>query len=200
MITSLPESPWHRYHAHPNDDLITMTTASKSENLVQLAESAVRKAEEQARKHFGIRLPDAEIDYSLRGRCAGQARVTRNGKTFLRLNLQLLSENLDDFLQQTIPHEVAHLVVNWQNRKKRQRPRPHGDSWQNVMQECFGLEPVRCHSYKTRPARIVPRNFLYRCNCREHRLTGIMHNRIKQRYNAICKTCRKPLEFVTKEP
>ncbi len=166
---------------------------------IRLAEQTVRQAEEKAREFYALALPSAEIDYSLRGRCAGQARVNRHGQTFLRINLQLLSENLDDYLRQTIPHEVAHLIVNWQTRHRRRRPRPHGAEWQAVMQDCFSLKPLRCHSYKTAPARIVPRNFLYRCGCMEHRLTSIMHNRITRSANAFCKCCRSPLVFVTKE-
>ena len=163
---------------------------------MQLAIQAVRDAEQRARDFYAIRLPDAVIDFSLRGRCAGQARVERCGTTTLRINLELLTNNLADFLTQTIPHEVSHLVINWQAREKKQRPRPHGPEWQLVMQNCYGLQPVRCHSYHTRPARCVPRNYLYRCDCREHRLTSIMHKKLSKRYNALCKSCRTQLKFV----
>lgn len=176
-----------------------MTIKPANINLRQQAEAAVRQAEERARNFYGIKLPEAVIDFTLRGRCAGQARVERNGETCLRINQQLLAENLDNFLQQTIPHEVAHLVVNWQVRTKRQRPRPHGPEWQTIMQNCFGLEPQRCHSYQTTPARIVPRPFLYSCNCREHLLTSIMHNRISRSYQALCKACRTPLKFIVRQ-
>lgn len=165
------------------------------DQIKRLAVAAVRAAERRAREFYGIRLPEAEIDFSLRGRCAGQAKVGR-GSTLLRINLTLLTENLADFLAQTIPHEVAHLVVNWQARNKRGRPRPHGPEWQRVMQCCYGLQPVRCHTYATTPARFVPRNYLYRCSCREHRLTGITHKRISQHGQAWCKSCGTTLAFV----
>ena len=166
------------------------------EEIMRLAIKTVRAAEQRARDFYAIRLPGAVIDFSLRGRCAGQARVERGGATLLRLNLTLLKENLADFLEQTIPHEVAHLVVNWQSRQKSKRPRPHGSEWQLVMQNCYGLQPARCHTYRTTPARIVPRNVLYRCGCREHRLTGIMHKRLSQSHQALCKSCRTRLNFV----
>jgi SprT protein len=173
-------------------------SSKQKTDLHQQAEAAVRQAEGRARRFCGIDLPEALIDFSLRGRCAGQARVDRNGHTILRINQQLLKENLDDFLKNTIPHEVAHLAVNWKARKKRQRPRPHGPEWQAVMQNCFGLEPVRCHAYVTTPARVVPRIFLYNCNCREHWLTSIMHGRISRSSRAFCKICKTPLKFVVK--
>ncbi len=164
--------------------------------LHQQAVVSVRQAEERARNFYSINLPEASIDFSLRGRCAGQAKVDRNSHTSLRINQQLLEENLDDFLINTIPHEVAHLVINWKARKKRQRPQPHGPEWQSVMRDCFGLKPVRCHTYATTPARVVPRNYLYACSCREHHLTSIMHNRISNSYQTLCKACRAPLKFI----
>ena len=170
-----------------------------AQDVTERVAAAVQRAEEQARRHYGIRLPAATIDYSLRGRCAGQARVAANGETLIRLNRKLLHENLADFLAQTIPHEVAHLVVTWQTRNRRHRPRPHGPEWQAVMRDCFGLEPARCHDYATTPARVVPRDYLYRCACREHRLTRIMHNKILRRARVWCKSCKRPLTFLLKE-
>lgn len=176
-----------------------MAGKQESTELRQQVETAVRKAEQRARDFYRLDLPDAMIDFSLRGRCAGQARVDRHGETRLRINQQLLAENLENFLVETIPHEVAHLVVNWQARNKSQRPRPHGPEWQAVMQSCYNLPPKRCHSYQTTLARVVPRPFLYNCHCREHRLTSIMHSRISRSYKALCKACKTPIRFVTKE-
>lgn len=173
-----------------------MHATQTPDQIKQLAVQAVRAAEQRARDFYDIPLPEAVIDFSLRGRCAGQAKVEPCGATALRINLKLLTENLADFLAQTIPHEVSHLVINWQARQTRQRPRPHGPEWQQVMQNCYGLQPVRCHTYHTSPARCVPRNFLYRCSCREHRLTSIMHNKLAKRYQALCKSCRTQLKFV----
>lgn len=168
-------------------------------DILRQAKTAVRNAEKHARLFYGIKLPDAVVDFSLRGRCAGQAKINRSGETSLRINQQLLKENFEDFMINTIPHEVAHLVVNWQSRNNRQRPRPHGPEWQAVMQDCFNLEPRRCHDYQTSPARIVPRAFLYSCSCREHHLTSIMHNKISRSYQALCKVCRTPLKFVAQQ-
>ena len=139
---------------HPDQQLITWleTRMPKIRNdILKRAEEAVRQAEAKARRYYDLRLPEATIDFSLRGRCAGQARVDGKGETQLRLNYQLLAENLEVFVKQTIPHEVAHLVVNWHRRKKRRRPRPHGPEWQRVMTDCFGLAPDRCHAYCAAP-------------------------------------------------
>ncbi len=169
------------------------------QELKRLAEEAVVKAEALVRIFYRLKLPRATIDFSLRGRCAGQARIDAQGGLQLRINLQLLAENLDDYLRTTIPHEVAHLTVNWKYRRHFRRPRPHGPEWQAVMCDCFGLEPNRCHRYQTTPARLVPRNYLYRCDCREHRLTRIMHNKIGKASAAACKVCKTSLRYIGKQ-
>lgn len=176
-----------------------MPNKQKHTDPLHKAETAVRQAEQHARNFYGINLPQASIDFSLRGRCAGQAKVYRNGSTCLRINQQLLVENLDDFLSNTIPHEVAHLVVNWRARKKRERPRPHGTEWRAVMENCFGLDAKRCHSYQTTPARVVPRPFLYTCGCCEHHLTRTLHNRVSRSHQALCKACSTPLKFIVRQ-
>lgn len=166
---------------------------------ITIANGAISKALDRVRKHYGLELPEPSVDYSLRGRCAGQAFIDRNGLPGLRINQKLLEDNLDDFLKQTIPHEVAHLAVQWQTFKTRQRVKPHGQEWQSVMRDCFGLEPTRCHSYQTTPARVVARSFLYRCQCRQHLLTNIMHKRISRSLQALCKSCKGPLQFIEKQ-
>lgn len=176
-----------------------MPDSKLPQQLRSQAEDAVRQAEQRAREFYRLDLPAAALDFSLRGRCAGQAGVDGNGRAWLRINLQLLAENRADYLTQTIPHEVAHLVVNWQTRSKQRRPRPHGKEWQAVMADCFGLKASRCHSYPTTAARVVPRPFLYACNCREHRLTAIMHQRIARSVRVFCKACRTTLVLVAKE-
>lgn len=166
------------------------------EELRRWTEQAVRAAEVRVRDRYRLDLPPAILDFSLRGRCAGQARIGQDARPLLRINLQLLAENLEDFLSVTIPHEIAHLVVVWQARRRRTRPPPHGPEWQAVMRDCFGLEPVRCHTYQTTAARVVPRPFIYGCTCREHPLTQLMHNRIRRAGSATCRRCRTALRLL----
>jgi len=176
-----------------------MTPTERTE-LQRLSAAAVAEALQRARVFYRLDLPDVDLDVSLRGRCAGQARLLGRDRLQIRINLQLLAENRDDYLAQTIPHEVAHLVVNWQARQRSLRPKPHGPEWQAVMRDCFGLEPRRCHDYATRPARVVKRPYLYACGCREHRLTGIMHQRLRRARRATCRACNGPLQFLRQEP
>ena len=98
------------------------------------------------------------VSFDLRGTTAGEAYP---GKHHIRLNGQLLNENTDDFIEQTVGHEWAHLAAANLHGPK---IRAHGPEWKSVMTK-LGLDPAKCHTYKTQKARIVkakPRHVLWR--------------------------------------
>ena len=86
------------------------------------------------------------VSFDLRGATAGEAYPTKN---HIRLNGQLLNENTDDFVQQTVAHEWAHLAAF---NLYKHRIRAHGPEWKSVMFK-LGLDPARCHTYQTQKAR-----------------------------------------------
>lgn len=88
------------------------------------------------------------LSFDLRGTTAGQAFP---GKHHIRLNGQLLNENVEEFIEQTVGHEWAHLVAIHLHGPK---IRAHGPEWKNVMVK-MGLDPARCHTYNTNNARTV---------------------------------------------
>lgn len=79
-------------------------------------------------------------------------------ENLLRFNLQLYRENSEDFLKQTVPHEVAHLVAH---QLFGDRIQPHGEEWQLIMRGVYELPPHRCHNYAVK-RRTVTR-YIYRC-------------------------------------
>lgn len=106
--------------------------------------------------HLNLQFPN--IDYKLRGTNAGVAQVS---KWLLSFNSVLLMENLDHFIKQTVPHELAHLIAGKINPNEaravvldnqaafgfyRKKPQHHGPTWQSVM-HLFGLPATRCHQY-----------------------------------------------------
>jgi SprT protein len=140
-------------------------------------------------------LPLPEIDFGLRGRCAAQAgwrmsvhRGSRKASQLrLRFNLQAYAAHPAEMLNETVPHEIAHLIVvlRWGA-----KCRPHGAEWRSVMQECFALEPQRTHSLPLKPSRTLPRDFVYACTCRKHYLTRIRHGRIERGQSVYrCRNC-----------
>ena len=87
------------------------------------------------------------VSFDLRGKTAGQAFINLN---HIRLNGQLLNENVEHFIKQTVAHEYAHLFCyqTYGNAAK-----PHGSEWQVLMRR-LGCDPNRCHSYDTTRSKI----------------------------------------------
>ncbi len=160
------------------------------DSLIQQAEKQTLDLLSHAEAHFGIRLPGCDIRFDLRGKTAGMVGFPPGRKPYIRYNPELLLHNREQFLSQTLPHEVAHLVAR---RIFGTNIRPHGHEWKQVM-EFFGADPVRCHNYELRdsPTRKI-RRFTYSCGCRQHQLTTIRHNRVLKGQTYLCRQCGESL-------
>jgi SprT protein len=144
----------------------------------------------QAERHFHHAMPKIEIRFDLRGKSAGMVRFQEGNKPVVRYNMQLLSENHESFISQTVPHEVAHVVAR---SVFGAGIRPHGAEWRTVM-AFFGSEATRCHEFDvSRSVSRRLRRFSYRCTCREHQLTSIRHNRVLAGQTYQCRICRSAL-------
>ncbi len=140
-----------------------------------------------AEQHFSRSFHRPQISFALRGKAAGVAHIGRN---LLRFNSLLYQQNRDDFLRQTVAHEVAHLLAH---ELYGRGIRPHGPQWQGIMQEVFGLPALRCHSYQL-PA--TPQTmYRYRCDCREHDLGVRRHRSCGRGRHYLCRNCQQRLYF-----
>jgi len=130
--------------------------------------------------------PPPAIRFDLRGVSAGQFRVERDGACSIRYNPVLLLRHVDDFLSHTVPHETAHYLAY---RRHGRGIRPHGPEWQAIMRS-LGAAPERCHQYDVRglSARRV-RYFRYHCDCRNHQLSSIRHNKVLRGARYLCRRC-----------
>ena len=145
---------------------------------------------ESAQEYYGRRFRLDAIRTDLKGKNAGYFRVQRNGHALINYNPELYQQYAEDFLLRTVPHEVAHLVAYQEFGRK---IRPHGQEWKNVMR-LFGADIRRCHNYDVAEIQSRQyRTFSYHCDCMEHTLTAIRHNRIKKGQIYQCKKCRQPL-------
>ncbi len=140
------------------------------------------------------RLPPVALRFDLRGQAAGQMRASSRGRLEIRFNLALARQNPDAFIAQTVPHEVAHLVV-WH--KHGRKARPHGPEWQAVMRQLGISHPSRCHVFEIPDGEVRrQRRWRYRCACHEFQLSTTRHNRIQrgeQTYS--CRDCGEPLKL-----
>jgi predicted SprT family Zn-dependent metalloprotease len=112
-------------------------------NFVEVQREAIRRTQEAVdiiNQKLSIRLPYPQVRFSIKGGVAGRAHC---GRDLIEYNPTLLGENVEDFLRQTVRHEVAHLAAH---KKFGGGIKPHGKEWCSC---CWYLSipAVRCHSY-----------------------------------------------------
>ena len=135
-----------------------MTKSKQLDNLM----TRVQEVLDLANKEYNLNLnPIVKLD--LKGKCTG--RVTMYGSfkmTKIQLNIGALDVEggYDHLMNNTIPHEVAHLV----NYHLHPKERGHGKYWKSVAKRLGISNPSRCHSLDLKPARKV-REWLYVLDC-----------------------------------
>ena len=149
--------------------------SSSQQLVIQKVEQCINHASSYFKQRF--RLP--KISFNQRGKIAGCARLQSNE---LRFNPVLLSDNMDDFLEEVVPHEVCHLLAY----KLFGKVRPHGKEWQSLMIELFGLKGQTYHQMDV--TKVKGKSFNYQCECGPIELGIRRHNKVvkgKQIY--ICR-------------
>jgi SprT protein len=161
----------------------------QQQQVLQATDSCLQRAG----RLFGLQNAAVPVSFDLRGRAAGQYRVAR-GKPGIRYNPYIFARYFPDSLAETVPHEVAHHVVD--RLYGLRNVRPHGAEWQQVMR-LLGAVPRATARYDLSgiPVR-RQRRFDYRCDCCAHSITTSRHNRIR-RGDAVylCRCCHAPIVF-----
>ncbi|WPO98984.1 SprT family zinc-dependent metalloprotease [Pseudomonas sp. HR96] len=151
-------------------------------------ESRVEACFQQAEDFFKRSFKRPHVSLKLRGQKAGVAHLHEN---LLRFNSQLYRENREDFLRQTVAHEVAHLVAH---QLFGDRIQPHGEEWQLIMRGVYELPPNRCHTYEIK--RRGGTRYIYQCPCTpEFPFTAQRHGLVRKGRRYLCRRCRAPLVF-----
>lgn len=140
------------------------------------------KANQFFQKHF----TPPTVSYSVRGVKAGVAYLQRNE---IRFNPTLLAENGAAFIQQVVPHELAHILVYQQFGLVQ----PHGKEWKMMMEQVLGVPAETYHCFDT--TNVQGKTFEYVCDCQTHQLSTRRHNAIvRDGRSYICKKCKKVLQ------
>ena len=157
-----------------------------------LVVNRLKELQKKAKELYGVYV-DPEISYDLRGQAAGQTRYTKNK---IRFNRHLLEKYTAEFVEQTVPHEFAHLVAY---KKFGRSIKPHGMEWKRVM-EALGVDPARTHNFDVSPTRRLKR-FHYQCHCpgSDYQLSSIRHNRILRGRVYLCRKCGSALYLQPKQ-
>lgn len=147
----------------------------------------------KANAYFNKAYPLPVITYRKKGSVAGSAFL---GRWEIQLNTLMLAQYQHTFIQEVIPHELAHLIAFKQFGNKIS---PHGKEWQWLMTMVFNCTPKRTHNF-TVPTTNTHARFTYSCLCQDHALSTVRHNRIQhQQTTYFCKKCRGPLVANKKE-
>ena len=132
-----------------------------------------------------------QVVFDLTGHSAGMY-VVKIRQSFLRFNPWIFNLYFEDHFHETVPHEVAHYVVD-QLFRPRGALKPHGQEWEKVMSD-FGIEPQVTfkHELNGIPCRRQQVR-LYRCSCQQHELSMTRHNRARRGLVYLCIECGSQL-------
>ena len=141
---------------------------------------------------LGRSLPRPKVMFTLRGKSAGTAHLQENK---LRFNPILLKENLQEFLNHVVAHEVCHLIAY----RLYGRVKPHGKEWQSLMINIFGLTPSTTHQLNIDS--VVGKQYPYQCLCGPVLLSVRRHNKIVRGQTQYqCRRCKTQLKAMPTPP
>lgn len=141
----------------------------------------------------GLALKTPSISFDLKGSTGGKAYSTRN---HIQLNAEMLVQFGDAFIEEVVPHELAHLAVT---AKYGLKVRGHGVEWKTMM-SWLNKVPNRTHKFETVSMKEKKDNrpFLW-CNCAEPlRCSTRIYNLIKGGQARQCAVCKARVSLTPK--
>lgn len=155
-----------------------------SDSLKAEVTQSIKRFMLMAEKHYGKIYGMPSVSYDLNSNVGGTANYPL---WHIQVNPRMLVENKDDYLINTIGHEVAHLITSDNHHGKRMG---HKKEWKDTM-AVFGLKPERCHNYQTYSKPRKPqKRFLFRCKCRVLHLTATYRRHVEKRQKKLyCTNC-----------
>ena len=114
-----------------------------SEHQQQLVVEETNKQIRRAEVLFNKKFPIIPVQFDLRGHTIGMYKYSRHGKV-IRYNSLIFAKYFDENCRDTIPHEVAHYIIDMQYGGK--NVRPHGAQWRSLMDK-LGADASRTANY-----------------------------------------------------
>lgn len=154
---------------------------------------------EFAKHKYGLSLPRPQVTYNLSGRCAGRAYYWL---WKIEINTEILKNNEEDYLRNTVPHEFAHLLTD---QLYGENVKPHGREWKNVMRamSIIGVNDVYArHNYDTSSLDVRrKRRYIYTCSCNKEIVIGpTRHRRHQETGRYFCRKCGDTIQYVKEHP
>jgi SprT protein len=125
-----------------------------------------------------------DVKFSMNGRLTSTAGRAFLEEGRLEFSKVLYAQNEEQFLNDTVPHELAHIVAY-----RVFGDRGHGVHWKQVM-NFLGFEATRCHSYAVQ-RRSSAKQYSYGCACegKTHEVSAQRQAWINKGKRYACNTC-----------
>lgn len=173
------------------DSLITIKPLSDAQRreVIRATHACVLRAEQIYQRAFGV----ISVRFDLTGRTAGMYRVQRGSRS-IRYNPYIFAKYYTDGINQTVPHEVAHYIIDMLHGLR--RVRPHGPEWRAVAQALGASPRATCNYDLSGIPQRRQQLFAYQCGCAQHQLGIRRHNRVHSGERVyLCRRCRTPLRY-----
>ena len=160
-----------------------------NKEIYELVQKKVKETVDKLNNKFNFDMKYPMIYYDVRGTTGGLAK---SASMTVHYNDKLLKENIEDFLETTVPHEVCHIgVYHLCHVNKRSYPKNgHGADWQ-IMMRVVGVNARKYHTYEVEKKE--PVEYKYECGCENGLIiTEKVHKKIKDK-QMICKKCNKQI-------
>lgn len=152
----------------------------------------VKETVDKLNTHFKMNMDIPPVYYDVIGTTAGIAKYRSMS---VHLNTKLLLNNLEDSIENTVPHEVCHLATYYKHclDKRPGMPKAHGASWK-LMMWVAGANARRTHDYDVEEISTKKIEYLYKCGCESGiKVSKIRHNKIKSGHRYKCVKCNKEI-------
>jgi SprT protein len=201
------------YSYNASMDYVIPISEAQQREVIEQTEHFIQRGAELFRHEFAV-IP---VAFDLRGRTAGMYKVTGRVKGWvwgkggskgsdkansrqIRYNPWIFAKYYEENLTVTVPHEVAHYLVDCLyglNRGGLRGVRPHGVEWKAVM-DAFGVDSSVTAKFDLVgiPSR-QHQQFKYRCDCKIHQIGIRRHNKVlRGEANYLCRHCGDALKQV----
>lgn len=146
---------------------------------------------------LGREFDNIPVHFDLKGRTAGMYKIAGRGRRIqrqIRYNPWIFAKYYENNLTVTVPHEVAHYLVDCVHGLR--KVRPHGNEWKAVM-NAFGVDSRATSTFNLEgiPTR-RQQQIDYLCGCKEHQLGIRRHNKVSRgEANYLCRYCGEVLKL-----
>ena len=190
MNTSIPQSS----ESLTSEFSIKPIGPDEQQQVVDQTEHFIRLGGE----FLGRKFDNIPVHFDLKGRTAGMYKVMGRGRRIqrqIRYNPWIFAKYYENNLTVTVPHEVAHYLVDCVYGLR--NVRPHGAEWKAVMSS-FGVDSRATSTFDLEGIPTRRRQQIdYRCGCKAHQLGVRRHNKVlRGEANYLCRYCGEVLKLV----